>query len=597
MLLFDALRNAKDIENAYFTLMWQFVQKLTPDSPMPDDALKALERCAKSRAEVIEELKVSKADGKQILIEVVNGGSPPAKLSEHDVIVGLRKVSIWIKWLAVTKLPDLYSHCCSDKSKAVPENSVIAYLYQALEDLVLSSWIQYLLTLDLTHLSLHFDGCRIQGQSLDIPQICQLSCDWIARDTGFHVVLKEKRHFLFLELLQKEGQSHETLSLSSAFTCPANGILTCLAYITEQWAPVGAWLEKHPVDETAGQKHRSYKECLKAAERKCLPALGYDVEKNGKYLLHCEHDGSPLVVGCVAADNVCRVLAGSVVYELPIESLRACHQESIDFASLVTFRLLPDGEDPSMENADILLELQAGCDVLGGGSSSDAAGASELDLLCECEGLLEDSEDEGAAGSHADEAVVRAGDKLLALLSKERNEVLDSVETVQEGSAHRCPLCPFRLFSRPGRVTEHVRKYHNLKRQFCCSGTKQVRVIQALFDDDQLRARQPNSCYLRRSAALIRTSVRSEDGTINHLDRRLRLVLTDKGPVYKKEKDVAEENHFYRRAKNLYYTQGFANMLFQEMMLCNAKLKQVSGQTFVYHERSMMFFFGLIFIV
>lgn len=187
MLLFDALRNAKDMENAYFTLMWQFVQKLTPDYSMPDDALKALERCAKTRAEVIEELKVSKADGKQILIEVVNGGSPPAKLLEHDVIVGLRKVPIWIKWLAVTKLPDLYSHCCSDKSKAVPEK-------------VLSSWMQYLLALDLTHLSLHFDGCRIQGKSLDIPQICQSSCDWKAKDTGFHVVFKEKQHFLFLEI-------------------------------------------------------------------------------------------------------------------------------------------------------------------------------------------------------------------------------------------------------------------------------------------------------------------------------------------------------------------------------------------------------------
>ena len=92
------------------------------------------------------------------------------------------------------------------------------------------------------------------------------------------------------------------------------------------------------------------------------------------------------------------------------------------------------------------------------------------------EGLLEDSDDEGMAGSHVDEAIVRAGEELLVL---QRGEVLDN-ETVHEGSMHRCPLCPFRQVSRPSRVMGHVQEYHTTKRQFCGSEAKQVRVIQAL---------------------------------------------------------------------------------------------------------------------
>lgn len=111
----------------------------------------------------------------------------------------------------------------------------------------------------------------------------------------------------------------------------------------------------------------------------------------------------------------------------------------------------------------IMLELQAGFGLYGGADKGfsefqdgfDVAGGAEI--LCQCEGLLEDSEDEGAAGTHADESIVRVGDELLALLAKERDEVLYCVDTIQEGRGHLCPFCPFRLLSRPGRVMDHTK--------------------------------------------------------------------------------------------------------------------------------------------
>ena len=567
-------QSTKDIENAYFTLMWQLVQKLQATLPMPEEAARMLERCAKARGDVIAELGLSKTQGKQVLLQVINGGSPPTNLSGHDVILGLRKACIWMKCLAVSNLPDLYAYCCKE-NKPVPENSAIAYLYQAVEDLVLSSWVDYLMTLDLSHLSLHFDGCRIQGRSLDIESICQSSSEWIAKETGFQVSVKEKKHYFFLDLLKKEGRFNETKTLSTRLTSPANGILACLAYVTDLWSELEAWLEKDSSELEQEQRHRSYKECFNAAKLSCVPELGCCVQKPGKYLLHCEHTGSPLVLGCLCAEEACKVLIGDAVYDIGKDLLNSCAEESIDSASLVTFWLQDEDEGAKRQKDNgILLELQAGVDLIGG---------ANLDQLCVCEGLVEGSDDEGMAGaaqadSHS-EAAVRFGDDLLALLKQERDAIRDSTETVHEGRFHRCPLCPFRHFSHPGRVAEHVQRYHTAKRQFSCSGTKQIRIIQALFDDDQLRNVPPAARYLRRSAAMLRASVSQADASINHLDRHLRLVLTEKGPVYKSYEVVADKGSPYRRAKNLYYTHGFADLLYQEMMVCNAKVKQASRLT------------------
>lgn len=241
---------AKDIENAFFTLMSQLIHKLDPVFKMPDDAAKALKRCAEARSDVIKELGLPAAEGKKVLLEVINGGGPPSRLSEHDVIVGLRKAAIWIKWLAISNFPDLYSHCDADRSKPSPDNSMIAYLYQAVEDLVLSSWVQFLMTQDLVHLSLHFDGCRIQGRALDTASMCQESSEWIAKETGFQVVVKQKKHLLLAELLGRDGRVCDTLSLSSSFDYSANGILTCLAYIADLWSPLDAWLQEHKLRQT-----------------------------------------------------------------------------------------------------------------------------------------------------------------------------------------------------------------------------------------------------------------------------------------------------------------------------------------------------------
>ena len=98
-------------------------------------------------------------------------------------------------------------------------------------------------------------------------------------------------------------------------------------------------------------------------------------------------------------------------------------------------------------------------------------------------------------------------DHLLALMAKEVRKYAMELKTDR-----RCLLCPFRSFSRPCRVREHLAIYHAADNSWCASGLKQLRTCKALYDHDKKTAR-PGSVfahsanYLRRSADIIRSDI------------------------------------------------------------------------------------------
>jgi hypothetical protein len=48
---------------------------------------------------------------------------------------------------------------------------------------------------------------------------------------------------------------------------------------------------------------------------------------------------------------------------------------------------------------------------------------------------------------------------------------------VEVDGAYNCELCPFRSFDRKSRLVDHVKRYHDAKCQFVCSGTKQLKAL------------------------------------------------------------------------------------------------------------------------
>lgn len=138
---------------------------------------------------------------------------------------------------------------------------------------------------------------------------------------------------------------------------------------------------------------------------------------------------------------------------------------------------------------------------------------------------------------------------------------------------YACPLCPFRRFARKSRLVQHIRVHHTARRQYVCSGTKQMKVVAALFDDDRLIGRPLKNHFLERSAAILRRSVQPPlSGRDNPIDKRIRLCLEGDGPHYRALEAIADDPA-YRRARNLYYNMDFANALRADILMHGTKVK------------------------
>ena len=203
------------------------------------------------------------------------------------------------------------------------------------------------------------------------------------------------------------------------------------------------------------------------------------------------------------------------------------------------------------ENAALLLLLA------GSAGDTDA----EVDSDCDSDGPRDDEW----------ESVVTAGDDLLSKLRLEVVGTTRSSLTRHEAIMIRCPLCPFRCMSRWSHWATHLFKYHTETQQFCCSGTKQLRIAIALFDSDRARGIDGDD-YLKRSAALLRQDVSAPiDSSNDEVDRWVRLVFTESGPKYCHLKSV-ESDGALRIVGNIYYSRCFANMVYKELLLHDSKV-------------------------
>ena len=181
------------------------------------------------------------------------------------------------------------------------------------------------------------------------------------------------------------------------------------------------------------------------------------------------------------------------------------------------------------------------------------------------------------------EEEVRPGAQLMQALEKEVATTLSILRPGQlcDGSKiRRCPLCPFRSFDRKqlGRLKDHVSKHHTKRKQFCPSGTKQLKLVLALYDNDQLCARKGPPSYLARTAAIMRDTVKPMlPATKLVIDKGIRLVLTQNGPEYRHVEEKGACGGL-RRVRNLFYTKGFSQLLFREAMVNRARMTVIRAR-------------------
>ena len=110
---------------------------------------------------------------------------------------------------------------------------------------------------------------------------------------------------------------------------------------------------------------------------------------------------------------------------------------------------------------------------------------------------------------------------------------------------------------------------------FVASGTKQLKIIKALYDGDSLYGRMDDN-YLQRSADVIRRAfVRPPAKFIIHMDQRIVLVLDVTGPKYVSKTDSEMIPFLIRGARSFCYTREFANALFNDALLQQRRMKKI----------------------
>ena len=113
-----------------------------------------------------------------------------------------------MRWLSCSIAPEVYQICRRDPDRNFPDASTLTFVWNAIEDMVLSAWLQYLHKLSLEHISLHFDGVRIYGGlPADIQQLCQDCAAYIQKETGFVVKIHEKKHETIADALLTRATS------------------------------------------------------------------------------------------------------------------------------------------------------------------------------------------------------------------------------------------------------------------------------------------------------------------------------------------------------------------------------------------------------
>ena len=226
---------------------------------------------------------------------------------------------------------------------------------------------------------------------------------------------------------------------------------------------------------------------------------------------------------------------------MSVELLNEIPDAAVDHSTVVSYWKQEARDKPDGKSAQ-LLDMVAGADSDGSDErdSDDVKSKFTLD------------EDENPVIS----------DGIKTLLSEEVQTVYEESRTKSNRVDGRrlCPMCPFRSFAQLRQLRTHIEKHHVVANQYVCSGTKQVKVILAMFNHSA-SSQVAASDLLQKSATLLRDTVQPPlKNNCNHIDKHIRLVLDVAGPRYVNA-NIIGNGLDVRRVRYLYYTHSFARQL------------------------------------
>ena len=345
--------------------------------------------------------------------------------------------------------------------------------------------------LGLSHVSLHYDGIRV-SDALDcsIEVFCQKCSDTIKQLTGFQVTILQKVHRTLLETVAH--RSRDTTVLPDVHPClllDGNCIPCALHHLVglpeAKLAEIVDPRTQSSIVATT-RRARSYADTFSGWKVELVPLMGMQIEQPGLYLLHSENLGIPHCVAVRCTTENCTIIDGETQWVVQRSELVSCAETAIDRPTIVTYVVsttpipCPDEKHGPLAVRNLLMQLQAGA---GRSDGLDVDCAN--DVVCGNEADDDGGVDPFSTDVAQDGAVVNIGDKLLNIMESEVTRTLKMLSKRSSNTQiYDCKFCPFRVFRQKDRLLTHLSDHHTRRYQFCCSGTKQVKLIAALFDND-----------------------------------------------------------------------------------------------------------------
>ena len=587
-----------DIKNSIFTCLHQAMDRLSvlhqQEFKGPLDTLRAL---ATDRAAFCQsELGVGDSDGKRLVHSLVNGAALPPELKDSAGALKLRTLARFLRWLSTSLMPRQFEAISAEKAsdKGWADATCSSTFYFALEDHILSSIVKAIRAKPTAHLSLHFDGVRVDKARVlvdggDPQHFCRTLEAAVKEDTGYDIALAVKEHHTLmqrLKLMHLETavtvEPHDHLLLKDG-NCIPLGLATALlglSSVVQAMTEAGQGSD-YPVPSGL----RSYRETAALLGCTLSPVVLLKDLRPGQWLVHTTMLGKPHCVGLVIeADDCAYVHSGGTSYKTTLHEIRASVDASVDKKNIVFFRINADTDASYLAP---LLDLQAGV--------ADHLFDCDMDKVIADMPFLEESpplEDDDEGCVHVESALKQ----LLATEVKCMLKTLTCKRTALDIRGSRdamiCPFCPKREFRElrkrgMGRLVQHIRKEHHgvdadsaAAKDFVASGSKQFQLVRALYDQ-QIAAHGTPSDLLQKSAELIRTWIDESNAVPERMsvetavDRKLSLCLTGDGPKFLSTA-LAKTSGSYRSVGYFFYDNSFATIFFSEMVRHKGKAKAIA---------------------
>ena len=554
-----------DIQNCCLSLTCQIVQKLNPVPPLPTDLSEMLYELAHRRDEFIEKLNLCRSEGKELVNTLLNGGRAPNTLKDNVDVQKVQKLSLYLRWMACNLLYADYMSLKDVKAKKFPSSTIFSLMWQAVEDRILQCWSEFVLrttTPTPSHLSLHFDGLRISKCSItNMNEYC-LACEKeIEEKLDFKVKIVEKQSKdAFTAMRQCGSALPRSDSVPDACVQPGNCIPCALWHVAPLLRTTIATslqsIESKENKEALERGCRSYRSAVSMNKADLNCAVGLPPDHVECFMLHSEASGRPHCVAVKFSPNrdFVSILDGRESFKLTTDNFKEAVASAVDCITVVSY-WQRQSQESLHTHADVLLDILAG-------ASSDQSD-DEGDMLPSLSASRIEFDSEGCPF---------VSDNILEYMKKEVQEVTENLRSsyLKVDGRRGCPFCPFRSFACLRYLRTHVAKYHCAERQFIAAGTKQVKVVLALYDHAASSQAVPQA-LLRESAALLRNMIEPPlPHSINNIDKQIRLVFDGSGPAYVNVAAIGDTIHA-RRVRNLYYTRTFADLLLREMIMSHAQ--------------------------